>query len=323
MKWGSERALARTKPAAVPPWTVILAAEEGRSLLPLTRALHGEELPKQFAYILEAETSLQATVTRALRWSPPERIVVLVAEEHEDRARSQLEGYGPLQVTVQPRQRGTGPGFLLAVEHVLAVDPDAYVVVTPSDHYVQDDLPLVEAVVDSVEVARSENAVVLIGAPAERVEPDYGWIVCERRAGAASMAVTRFVERPSAYDAESLLYAGALRNTSIMAGAARSFWELCSVHLPDHCTDLQAFRKATRASLQRPLMASLYARMAYADLGRDVLENATDLRVVSLGPCGWSDWGTLQRVLASLRNEDVTRLLDRLRGGGSARARMH
>ena len=102
-------------------WTVVLAGGDGVRLRQLTRALHGEERPKQFAMIHGGRSLLQATVARAARWSAPEHIVVVVAEERESLARMQLREYGGVDVVAQPTNRGTGPGLLLPLSRVFAV----------------------------------------------------------------------------------------------------------------------------------------------------------------------------------------------------------
>ena len=79
-------------------WTIVLAAGEGTRLRRLTRALHGEELPKQFATILGNESLLQATLRRTSCWSRPEETVIVVAEEREQLARNQVEPLGSFDI---------------------------------------------------------------------------------------------------------------------------------------------------------------------------------------------------------------------------------
>ena len=71
----------------------MLAAGEGRRLLPLTRALYGTDLPKQFAAFDGGPTLLQRTIERISPLAPHERTVVVAAESHADLAGRQLEPY--------------------------------------------------------------------------------------------------------------------------------------------------------------------------------------------------------------------------------------
>jgi len=301
-------------PGAAPRlWTIVLAAGEGKRLRRLTRALHGEDLPKQFA-VLQGECSLlQTTVARTSRFSLPEHTVVVVAEEWEALARAQLAGTG-VQLVVQPKNRGTGPGLLLPLTFVLSRDPDAVVVVTPADHYVRDVDPLLETVKSAEALARRDGSIVLVGAVPERAETQYGWIVRAPH----SDRVARFQEKPLPAVAEELFRTGALWNTFMMVGPAARFWDLGREHLPTQARLLDAYRRAAKGAPAPELLADAYRRMQQADFSSDVLEHADRLRLVELSPCGWSDWGTPTRVMQSLRgSEDHRVLLKRLK----ARAR--
>jgi mannose-1-phosphate guanylyltransferase len=279
---------------------VILAGGEGVRLRALTRALHGEELPKQFAFIHGGASLLQATVARAQRWSPPERIVVVVAREREALARAQLRQYGPVHLAVQPQNRGTGPGLMLPLGHVLAMDPEAHVVVLPSDHYVRDELPFEQSI--RAAVAASTEQIALVGAVPDHAETQYGWMVRGVRPGVDGHVVDCFCEKPPASVAQQLLQDGALWNTFVMAGTAQRFWALASEHLPQQAARFAAYLDALHGPEERLALRALYARLPAADFSREVLERARDLRLVALRPCGWSDWGTPERVLNSLRN---------------------
>jgi mannose-1-phosphate guanylyltransferase len=292
-------------------WTIVLAGGEGVRLRPLTRALHGEDCPKQFAMIHAGRSLLQATVARVGRWSTPDHTLVVVAEEREALARKQLEGYGPIDIVPQPSNRGTGPGLLLPLSRILALDPLAHVVVLPSDHYVRDEAPFEQSIRDAVATSREEIA--LVGAIPDRAETQYGWIVRGERHGAEGHRVDCFCEKPPATVAEQLLRDGGLWNTFVMAGSLRRFWALACEHLPAQTQRLHAYSDAVGTAEESLALRAAYARMPAADFSREVLEQARDLRVVPLKSCGWSDWGTPERVLDSLRDhEDYGPLSERL-----------
>jgi mannose-1-phosphate guanylyltransferase len=280
-------------------WTIVLAGGDGVRLRALTRALHGEALPKQFAVIHGSQSLLQATVARAQRWSRPERIVVVVAEEREALARAQLEGFGPVDVVAQPANRGTGPGLLLPLARVLARDPEARLVVLPSDHYVRDESPFEQSV--RLAVAVSGEQVALVGAVPDHAETQYGWIVTAQSFG-RSRAVVQFSEKPPVALAERLLRRGALWNTFIMAGSVQRFWALARAFTPAVVSLFDRYREAIGTPHEAAELGTTYQHMPVSDFSRDVLQRATGLRAVPLAECGWSDWGTPERVLESLRS---------------------
>jgi mannose-1-phosphate guanylyltransferase len=284
-------------------WTIVLAGGDGVRLRQLTRALHGEECPKQFAMIHGRRSLLQWTVARALRWSTPDRIVVVVAAEREAQARQQLAGQQGIDVVAQPRNRGTGPGLLLPMARILARDPEARVVVLPSDHYVRDEAPFERSI--RLALTTSDAQVALVGAVPDHAETQYGWIVTGRppEAGPGSV-VNHFCEKPPAALAERLLRQGALWNTFIMAGTVRHFWQLGDQHIPTATFLFETYREAVGTPNESLVLRQLYGIMPASDFSRDVLQKASGLRVVPLDDCGWSDWGTPERVLDSLRHHD-------------------
>jgi len=280
----------------------VLAAGEGRRLCSLTRALHGEDLPKQYAFIRSQRSLLQETVSRALGWSAPSRIVVVVAADRESIAREQLRSQGSVGVVVQPRNRGTGPGILLPLARVLAKEPDAQVVILPSDHYVREESTFAESVWRAQRTARASNSVVLLAATPDQAETQYGWIVPERSTVVAGASrVAQFHEKPPAALAQSLYLRGALWNTFIMTGSASCFWELARHHLPLQSALFTSYRGHIGTEGEAASLQETYERLVPADFSRDVIEKADGLGVETLGPCGWSDWGTPERVLHSLQ----------------------
>jgi hypothetical protein len=109
---------------------------------------------------------------------------------------------------------------------------------------------------------------------------------------------------------------GALWNTFIMAGPARRFWDLARKHLPVHSSLLDSYRQIAGTENASEYLSGIYSFLAPADFSRDVLENANQLGVVALEPCGWSDWGTPERVLRSLEGTNVAaELLAKLKNG--------
>jgi mannose-1-phosphate guanylyltransferase len=293
-------------------WTIVLAGGDGVRLRQLTRALHGEALPKQFALIHGGRSLLQASVTRALRWSSPQHIVVVVAEEREALARAQLAGMGPVDVVAQPANRGTGPGLLLPLARVMAREPDSRVVILPSDHYVRDEAPFEHSI--RLAATASGDQVTLVGAVPDHAETQYGWIVTGQNIG-RSRTVSEFCEKPAAAQAERLLRSGALWNTFIMAGSAQRFWALGSAHMPAAMASFDMYRAAVGGSGEARALGAIYREMPASDFSRDVLQKANALRAVPLEECGWSDWGTPERVLDSLRvghHDDYAMLSSRL-----------
>jgi mannose-1-phosphate guanylyltransferase len=238
--------------------------------------------------------------------------VIVVSSDWEHLAQNQIRDFGAADVVIQPRNVGTGPGILLPLSRIVARDPGAIVAIVPSDHYVHDEESFIESVRRAEAVAREENAVVLVAAMPDGPETQYGWIVTEPGAGSASR-ISGFVEKPAAEIANELFVAGALWNTFIMVGPAHLLQELGRQHLPTQSALFAMYRSSLGTPSESEVLANLYESMSPADFSRDVLERARALRVVPLAPCGWSDWGTPERVLKTLRGtRDYDVLIERL-----------
>jgi len=284
-------------------WAVVLAAGDGTRLRPLTRLLYGEDLPKQFAAIDGERSLVQVTLDRLAARFPRERTVVVVGKSHEAVARRQLRGYEGVDLVVQPRNLGTGPGLLLPLARIRARDRGARVAVFPADHFVSRPEPLLAGVESALDAAERPG-LTLIGVQPDRAETEYGWIVPERGASGSVTAiqgVRRFVEKPQRALAEELLRQGALWNTFICIGRLGEFRAAAFRQMPRVARLLERYTERVGRPDEGGFLDQLYAQMEPANFSRDVLEKEQGLGVVAVKDSGWSDWGTPRRVFESLR----------------------
>lgn len=302
------------------PHVVVLAGGEGTRLAPLTRALYGTDLPKQFAVLAGERSLLQETIERARSLTALERILVVVSGQREQLAREQLAPYPGVELVVQPRSIDTGPGLLLPLARILARAARARVVFLPSDHYISDAAPLLDALRET-ERGDLRERVALIGVTPTGPEVEYGWIACGPRIGGAhAFAVARFVEKPAPAVADELWRSGALWNTFISAGPVHVLWALARQHLPGHAAALERYAAAIGGPGEAAALEDAYREMTPANFSRDLLAHARGIAAVPVAGTGWSDWGSPQRVFASLAGTPShDRLVARI-GGDAALA---
>ena len=294
-------------------WAIVLAGGDGTRLAALTRSLHGQEIPKQFAALTGARTFLQMTMERIAPVVPPQRTVVVVGERYRALAEAQLAEFPGVEVVAQPRNLGTAVGVLLPLAHVLARDPAARVILFPSDHHVRRRAPFLDGVRRAVLAAQaSAGGVALMGAAAESAATDLGWIVRARPVGPAeaqAATVARFVEKPTEPTAMRLLQSGALWNTLVIAARGPALWALARRPLARLAAGFARYRRLVGLPAAEALLQDLYRRLPAADLSRDVLERAPGLVAVAAIDAGWSDCGTPERLVRCLDDSGHARRL--------------
>jgi mannose-1-phosphate guanylyltransferase len=294
-------------PDARRTWAVVLAAGDGRRLEGWVRETFGEAVPKQFCALHGSKSMLRLALDRAGRLVPRERLVVVVAEQHARWWRKELSGIYPGNVVVQPRNRGTGVGILLALFHVCARDPDATIVWLPSDHHLERERTLALALRRARwAAAESPEHVVLLGFRAEEPDPEYGWIVPGPRRGGTTRAVDRFHEKPDLVTAEKLLAAGALVNAFIFAARAAALLPLFERSVPQLVDAFRAIRELGDAPFAADRLHDLYEALPAVDFSKEVLQGAPDrLQVLPVASCGWTDLGTPDRIRRCLARKRI------------------
>jgi mannose-1-phosphate guanylyltransferase len=288
-------------------WVIVLAGGSGTRLTPLTAQADGAVVPKQYCSLQGGRSLLGDALARAEHLAAAERVVTVVASQHEAHWRRELAHRPPRTTVVQPRNRGTAAGILLPLLSIAHRDPDAEVTLLPSDHFADDEPRLVQALRTAQQAAaQAPDRVLLVGIEAEGPEPDYGWILPGPEPGPIR-SVRRFVEKPDRQVAAELMHAGAVWNSFLLVGSARAILALYAQRVPRLLT---AFTAAgddpTPAQLQQ-----LYAALPDLDFCRHVLAGSELQLGLCVAPaCGWTDLGTPARVAqcaASLATRRRTR----------------
>jgi mannose-1-phosphate guanylyltransferase len=284
-------------------WALILAAGEGSRLRGLTTTPGGVSVPKQFCSLHGGASLLEETLRRAECVAQRRRMVTVVAAQHRRWWEAPLWAADPENVIVQPENKGTAPGLLLPLLHIVRRDPSATVVVLPSDHFVSKENVLARGLQQAARLARIDpQHVYLLGLVPDEIDPELGYILPDDRSVAPAAAVRQFVEKPSADIARNLVQDGALWNVFILAAGARALLGLYTTRYPSLVADMyQAVESDSHDTRGATAARGLYPHLPALDFSRDVVQGQeSSLRVLTVPACGWSDLGTPRRVADTL-----------------------
>ncbi len=285
-------------------WTIVLAAGEGSRLRSLTTTRSGLAIPKQFCSLHGGASLLDEALLRAEAVSSREHICIVVAEQHRRFWDYLLETRDAANIIVQPENRGTGNGILLPLLHILSRDPEARILLLPSDHHVQDESVLAQYLRNAVRVAdEADDKLVLLGMQPDELDPDLGYIVPSTQLNGSLVGVAQFVEKPDEAKALELMRRGALWNVFIMAVRGQALLRLFERAMPSAVAALRRAVAHDAAAPDRPSETrAAYRELASFDFSRDIAQKyETALRVLAVPPCGWSDLGTPGRVGQALK----------------------
>lgn len=290
---------------------VILAGGDGSRLKSLTRAITGDERPKQFCPILGGHTLLDETRKRVALSIPAEQTYFSLTLKHERFYRRSLWGVADDRLIVQPDNKGTAPAILYSLMRLYAGSPDSVVAFFPSDHYFSDNAAFMSNVDSAFAAAeRDPRSIVLIGMEPEKAETSYGWIEpAESLFGGLAGSVSRvkkFWEKPTQNTAKKLLASGCLWNSFVMVGKVRTFLDMFERQLPDMYKVFASAGHTFGTTNEAPAVRAIYSRIRETNFSSEVLERSSDeLLVMRVADVGWSDWGEPHRVLGTLTDLGV------------------
>jgi mannose-1-phosphate guanylyltransferase len=271
-------------------WALVLAAGEGSRLHSLTRDERGVAVPKQFCSLQGGPCLLQEALQRAATVAALPRICSVVAEQHRQWWAPILSYLPEQNVISQPQNRGTAFGILLPLLRILERDPDATVVLLPADHYLSDEKIMAGALGRAAALAHSDrSSIFLLGVEPDEPDSELGYILPAARGRDGAAGVLRFIEKPNAARARTLLEEGALWNVFIMAASVRTLLSLFDSRFVPIIAAMRGFEDAN--------LGSIYQNLRTVDFSKDVLQGRESmLKVLTVPHCGWTDLGTPERV---------------------------
>lgn len=266
---------------------VILSGGGGTRLWPLSTA----ERPKQFLALTGPETMFQQTLRRVAgdpRFDAP---VIVANARHAETVAAQMAeiGVAPRAIILEPAARNTAPAIALAAS---TVEPDAPMLVMPSDHVILD-VPAFHSAIDAAMAVVDQGWLVTFGIAPTAPETGYGYIQLGDTIDGSVRKVARFVEKPDALRAQAMLDSGDHAwNGGIFLFRAGDYLDALRAFEPDMATAAKSAldKGRTEGAFTYP-DSDAFAASPSNSIDYAVMERSDRVAVVPVS-MGWSDVGS-------------------------------
>ncbi|MDX9848647.1 MAG: mannose-1-phosphate guanylyltransferase [Tenuifilaceae bacterium] len=273
-------------------YCVIMAGGIGSRFWPLSRS----SKPKQFLDILgTGSTLIQQTFNRVTRFCPPENIYVVTGSAYRETVLEQLPELTAEQVLLEPMRRNTAPCIAYANQVIEKRDPNAIIVVAPSDHLVLEPDRFVKTITTAIAFASEKQALLTIGIKPSRPETGYGYIqICKQseRAIPNLYKVKTFTEKPNLELAKVFIESGEFYwNSGVFIWSLSAINSAFDKYLPDVYGLFQGFSHKVHSVDHDNSLMHVYADCKNISIDYGILEKADNVYVIC-SEFGWSDLGT-------------------------------
>ena len=270
-------------------YAVILAGGAGTRFWPASRT----HRPKQLLPLAGSsdEPLLAATVRRILPICPKERVIVATGRHLVEASREVLPELPAENFLAEPLARNTAACIGWAAATLRRRDPEATLMVLPSDHFVRDEEAFRSVLLRAVKAAEA-GYIVTVGLEPTRPETGYGYIERGERIDEGVFNVLRFIEKPDRARAEQYVATGKhFWNGGMFFFRASRMLEAIDAHLPELGAELRRLDEAARCGNEAEVLEEAFARMPSISIDHGVMEKVERIAVVP-GDFGWSDVGS-------------------------------
>lgn len=297
---------------------VILAGGFGTRFWPLSR----ESYPKQFLCLFGNDTMLQKTYKLARRFSKKANSIHIITNAQQaDGVRMQIpldRGKDRPEILLEPVARNTAAAIGWAATKIFAADPDAVMIVMPSDHVIAKKDMFGQIIRKAVQFA-SKDYLITFGIRPTRPETGFGYLkvgkTVQIRNGVATLKgaqVERFIEKPDLFKARSYhRRRGYYWNSGIFVFKAIVILEEIRKFLPKLSLGLSKIKASVGRSDEKDIIQSVYHRLRSISIDYGVMEKVERQRLIVLpADIGWNDvgsWSALHEILPRDRKGNIIR----------------
>lgn len=248
--------------------------------------------PKQFLDVLgTGKTLLQSTCDRFLPLCPAENIFVVTHEEHQHLVQQQLPMLKPEQILAEPMRKNTAACIAYASYKISLINPDAVIVVTPSDHLIMKEDEFHEIIRKSSDQAKTQDKLITVGIPPTRPETGYGYIQYHTDKTFIKKVKT-FTEKPELTLAKKFLESGDfVWNSGIFIWGVKAIVSAFHQYLPEMSEVFDEIKGKLNGPEEKDAIRVAYPQCKSISIDYGIMEKAQNV-YVCLGTFTWSDLGS-------------------------------
>ncbi len=282
-------------------YAVIMAGGVGSRFWPVSTA----EFPKQFHDMLGAgQTLIQKTYSRLSRIVPAENILILTNERYNSLVLEQLPLVSQQKVLSEPAMRNTAPCILYAALKIQKTNPEAVMVVAPSDHWIEDEIAFGENLLQCFDFSSKNNVLMTLGIKPTFPNTGFGYIEYDNANTDTIKTVSQFREKPDYQTAVSFLESGNfLWNGGIFIWSVSSILESFKNFQPEMTALFEAGINDFNTENEQDFINSNYALAENISIDYAILESAKNVYVLP-ATFDWNDLGTWGSLHEKLEKDD-------------------
>lgn len=279
-------------------YCVIMAGGIGSRFWPKSR----QNMPKQFLDILGTGKSfIRHTYERFEKIIPAENFLVVTNRKYKDLVLEHIPEIGSDQVLCEPIGRNTAPCIAYAAYTLLKKDPEAEMVVTPSDHLILNEDDFRQIITECMEFASANDALMTVGIKPTRPDTGYGYIQVSDNNPISK--VKCFTEKPNLELAQVFLQSGEFFwNSGIFVWKVGTIVRAFEKYLPEHHMLFSGVMRALGTDAEQNIVEMAFSECRAISIDYGVMEKADNV-YVRCGEFGWSDVGTWGSVYQHSRKD--------------------
>lgn len=290
-------------------YCVIMAGGVGARFWPMSNS----QTPKQFLDILgEGQTLIQKTFARFAKICPKENIYIVTSKSYKDITKQQLPDIQDEQIILEPYRRNTAPCIAYANYKIKSANPNAVIVVAPSDHVILKEDVFVSVIEQGLKAVSENDWLLTIGIRPSFPNTGYGYIQYDEdksyEKNNAIFAVKTFTEKPELEMAKSFVESGEfLWNAGIFMWSMSAIQKSFELYLPEIDELFKQGEGLYNTPQEEEFIDKIYQVCKSISIDYGVMEKARNVKVFA-AEFGWSDlgtWGSLYELRKKDANKNV------------------